>query len=74
MRYKYDKESDVLAVTISKKPFDYAQEMGDFIVHFDKKNKPVYVEILNAHKFLTKATTILPKSSQEEIINHFQTA
>lgn len=37
MMYKYDKESDVLAVTISKIPFDYAEEMGDFIVHFDKK-------------------------------------
>lgn len=37
MKYNYDSESDVLSVTISKRPFDYAEELGDFIVHFDKK-------------------------------------
>ena len=54
MDYKYDPESNVLSVTISQKPYDYAEEMGDFIVHFDKNNKPVYIEILNANKFLKK--------------------
>jgi len=68
MKYSYDKESDILAITVSQKPFDYAEEMGDFIVHFNKNNKPVYVEILNASKFITNAATILPKSSLERII------
>lgn len=66
MIYKYDRESDILAVTLSKKPFDYAQELGDFVVHFDKKNKPVYVEILNASAFLSKATQTLSKSTQQK--------
>lgn len=70
MRYKYDKESDVLAVTISKAPFDYAEEMDDFIVHFDRKNKPVYVEILNASKFLTKATITLPESTRKQLFRN----
>lgn len=74
MKYSYDKESDVLAVTLSKKPFDYAEEMGDFIVHFDKNNKPVYVEILNASKFITNAATTLPKSSLERIIQRLHSA
>ena len=59
--YKYDSDSDILSVTISKKPFDYAEEMGDFIVHFDKSGKPVYVEILNARSFVKQASTVLPK-------------
>lgn len=67
MQYNYDKETDVLSVFLSKKPFDYAEEMGDLIVHFDKKNKPVYIEILNGSKFLAKATVALPKSSRVEI-------
>lgn len=67
MEYNYDKESDVLSVFLSKKPFSYAEEMGDLIVHFDKSNKPVYIEILNGSKFLAKATTMLPKSSRKEI-------
>lgn len=74
MDYKYNPESDVLAITISKTPFDHAQEMGDFIVHFSKKDKPVYVEILNAHRFLTDVTMKLPKSSQKELFHHVQTA
>lgn len=74
MKYSYDPESDVLSVTISNKAFDYAQELGDFIVHFDKKDKPVYVEILNAQKFLSNATTILPKTGQEEILHGLQNA
>lgn len=74
MKYSYDPESNVLAVTIANKPFDYAQEMGDFIVHFDKKDKPVYVEILNASKFIANAATTLPKSEKEEIIHHIQNA
>ena len=72
MKYSYDQESDILAIWIVNKPFDYAEEMGDFIVHFDKKNNPVYVEIMRAHKFLKKATTILPKSVQKDIIQNIR--
>ncbi len=70
MDYKYDPDADVLAITIAKTPFDHAQEMGDFVVHFSKTDKPVYIEILNAHQFLTHAATKLPKSSQREIVSH----
>jgi len=67
MKYKYDKDANILSITISSKPFDYAEEMGDFIVHFDKKNKLVSVEILNANRFVEKATTVLPGSVKNEI-------
>lgn len=68
MEYNYDSEADVLSITLSNIPFDYAEEMGDFIVHFSKKNKPVYVEILNASKFIKNAAISFPRSSREEII------
>jgi hypothetical protein len=73
MEYKFDPESNILSITISKKPFDYAEEMGDIIVHFNKKNKPVYLEILNANTFLQKAVTILPKKTQK-ILTHYISA
>ena len=69
-KYRYDPESDVLAVYLSKKPFDYATEMGDLIVHFDKGDTPVYVEILNASGFLSGAAKTLPKSKQRELVHH----
>jgi len=62
MTFNYDPDGDILSVTLKNKPFSYAQEAGDFIVHFDKSDTPVYVEILNAHAFLSKATKILPKT------------
>ena len=74
MKYNYDSDSDVLSIALSKKPFDYAEEMGDFIVHFDKKNKPVYIEILNANRFLVNATTVLPKSAKNQILRQIQSS
>jgi len=62
MDYKYDSDSDILSVTISKKPFVYAEEMGDFVVHFDKNGKPVYIEILNAKQFTHHAKTVIPSA------------
>lgn len=55
MKYKYDQEADVLAITLAQKPFVEAEEIGNFIVHYDKAHVPVYVEILNAHRFLHDA-------------------
>lgn len=69
MEYKYDSDADILSVTIQDKAFDYASEMGDFIVHFSKEGKPVYLEILNASKFLTKAKNILPESAKQQIFH-----
>lgn len=64
MGYKYDPDADILAIEISKEPFDYAEEVGDFVVHFTKKGKPVYVEILNAHRFLRDATKTITLANQ----------
>ncbi|MCX8008864.1 MAG: DUF2283 domain-containing protein [Patescibacteria group bacterium] len=60
MKYKYDPESDVLAITLQDQPFSYAQEAGDFIVHYNKEHVPVYIEILNAHTFVSHALQALP--------------
>ena len=67
MKFNYDQDGDILSVTLKNKPFSYAQEAGDFIVHFDKSDIPVYVEILNAHAFLSHATKILPKKDHYRI-------
>jgi uncharacterized protein YuzE len=59
MKYSYDRQSNVLRIKIVDWPFDYAEEMGNFVVHFDKENKPVYIEILNADQFIKKTTSII---------------
>ena len=52
----YDPAVDVLLVEVSKRPIDYAEEMGPVIVHFTKDHKPVALEILDASQFVTQAT------------------
>lgn len=50
---KYEPEADVLWWEITKDPIDYAEEMGNVVVHFNKKNVPVLIEVLEAKKFLS---------------------
>ena len=59
MKYSYDRQSNVLRIKIVDRPFDYAEEMGNFVVHFDKENKPVYIEILNADQFIKETVSII---------------
>ncbi len=55
----YEPEADILRIEAGREPIDYASEIGNVIVHFSRKDKPVYFEILEASKFLKKATTLL---------------
>ncbi len=56
LRMKYDPSVDVLLVEVSKRPIDYAEEMGPVIVHFTKDHKPVALEVLDASQFVIQAT------------------
>lgn len=51
----YEPEDDVLNIWLSKKPIDYAEDENGVIVHYTKDNKPVYIEIIDATKFLIKS-------------------
>ena len=51
-KISYEPEADVLRVEISRKPIDYASELGNIVVHFSSQNTPVYLEILEASKFI----------------------
>lgn len=50
MKYKYDKETDTMIIELSKEKPDFAEQKGDIITHYNKKNKPIEIEILNASK------------------------
>ncbi|MCD6148724.1 DUF2283 domain-containing protein [bacterium] len=59
IKIRYDSESDVLSWEISKRPIDYAVEIGNMVLHFSPDNIPVYVEILEAKKFLGKTQKLI---------------
>ncbi len=60
MNIAYHRESDVLAITLSADPIDYAEQTGDLIVHFSPKRHAVLLEFLDASKFLTRIIASIP--------------
>lgn len=68
MKFKYNKEDDVLLIELNDKKIDYAEQSGDLIVHFSPQREAVLLEILDASKFLKQAATKLPKKVLENII------
>ncbi|KKQ51964.1 hypothetical protein A2865_00955 [Candidatus Woesebacteria bacterium RIFCSPHIGHO2_01_FULL_39_17] len=69
MKYRYDKEDDVLMIWFSKEPVDYAEQVRGVIVHFSKKNRPVLMEILEASSFLKETSKNLPRKVKQEILS-----
>jgi len=67
IKMSYEPEADVLSVEVAKNPIDYAEEMGNLVVHFSKKNQPVLVEILNAKDFLSQSKTLVGKKSLSRV-------
>ena len=69
MSAKYYKDDDLLVMRLSDKPFEKAEKIGSFVVHYDKEKNPVIVEILNASKLLRETSKALPKSLRESIFS-----
>jgi len=66
IKISYEPESDVLAWETGRQAIDYAQEIGNMVVHFDKKNSPVLVEILEASKFLNQAKKLVLQNTNKK--------
>jgi uncharacterized protein YuzE len=60
-KISYEPEADILRIEVSDGKISDALESGNFVMHVDKNNKPVYVEVLNASKFLLKSNDIMVK-------------
>lgn len=60
MKVKYSPEENILIYEVSRAPIDYAEEVGDIIVHYSKRRKPVLLEILNASNFLNSVMAKVP--------------
>jgi uncharacterized protein YuzE len=50
-KIKYDGEADVLTIILKGK-LSHAEEVSDIIEHFDKNEKPLFMEILKASKIV----------------------
>ncbi len=61
-RILYDQNSYVLTIIYSDRgKLSDVREMGDFIVHFDKNDEPLFLEILKASKIVPLLVESLAK-------------
>lgn len=67
MKFKYNKEDDVLMIEFNKNPIDYAEQSGDLIVHFSPKRELVLLEILEASKFLKETSQVFPPKIRQQV-------
>ena len=52
-KIRYDDDADVLSIVVAEKgKLSYAEEVGDIVVHFDEKGRPLFMEILKASKIV----------------------
>lgn len=51
----YSKDVDILLVRVADYPIDYAEDTGQFIVHFSEDGKPVLLEIQDAKEFVLES-------------------
>ncbi len=50
MKYTYDKETDILVIELSNEKPGFAEQKGNIITHYNKENKPIEIEILDASR------------------------
>lgn len=68
MSVKYYKEDDLLAIRLSRRPFEVAEKVGQFVIHYDKNRNPVLLEILNASKILRQTSKALPEEMRRKFV------
>lgn len=66
VKINYEPEADVLRVEMASGSIDFATEVDNIVVHFSKKGVPLYLEILEATKFLKQSTKELSKAGVPE--------
>ena len=61
-RLKYDSDADVLTILLKEKgKLSHAEEVGDVVLHVDKKGNPLFLEVLNASKIVPMMVQAMAK-------------
>ncbi len=61
-RLKYDSDAEVLAILLQKEgKLSHAEEIGDVVLHVDKKGTQLYLEVLNASKVVPMMVQAIAK-------------
>lgn len=50
MIYRYDPKTDILVLILGKGKLDFGEQKENIITHYDRKGKPLEIEILEASR------------------------
>ena len=50
----YDNETNLISIEIAKGKIDHVIELGNFLIHVNKANTPLLLEILDGGKFISQ--------------------
>lgn len=67
-KISYSQDVDILMIQLSDKKVDDAYETNRMIVHVDKNNEPVLLEIFHGKQYLKELGKSLPKDIQRELL------
>lgn len=68
MKAKYYPDDDLLVLRMSEQPYQHAEKIGPFVIHYTNAGEPVMLEILQAARFLKETTEALPYSTVAKLL------
>jgi len=68
MKMKYDREGDVLDILIRDGQIHHAEEYGQVIINYDKENRIVEIEILDASKVFGSILAEVLKVPEKKVV------
>ena len=69
IKYRYDKDDDILMVFLGKGKIDDAQQTGNIISHLSAKGELLLLEILDASKFLKETSKAFPPNIRSQVFS-----
>ena len=67
MKIKYSPDVDILIISFTETPVDYAEESEGVITHYSSEGKPVMLEIQGGREFLLGSITSLVKGEEVKL-------
>jgi uncharacterized protein YuzE len=66
-KINYNKDTDSLLIELSDKNIDYAEDVGQVIIHFSEEGEPVLLEIFDAKDFALNVLSSVMKEKEVAI-------
>ena len=64
----YDLDSNIVSLEIANGKIDHVLELGNFLIHVNKNNAPLLIEILDGGRFVSQFKTGENKKFIESIV------